>query len=294
MGFLVVLLLVGLLTFAAVSCGMTLANTPKDAGPMTYVGAFGGGLLAVIAFFYAFGNLAIIKEWDEGVVLTLGRYTGQAHKGLNFFWGGFQTVKRVDMRTRPMDIPEQDCITKDNISIKLDGVAFFKVIDARKSVLNVTDYEESTKYKALVALRNIVGETSLDDLLAKREQIAAHVSQIVDKETQDPWGVDVESIQFQKIILPDDMKEVMAQRAVAEREADYKRITSEGDVKAAENYAKAAEILESKKGAMQLRMLEALQSITTNGNNKVIIPFPIEMMAGFKGMEKFTEAVAKA
>jgi regulator of protease activity HflC (stomatin/prohibitin superfamily) len=225
--------------------------------------------LAVFFVLFVLRGLRQVNQWETALKFTLGRYAGQLKPGLHIVWPIVQSMQRVDTRVRNRDLPRQMAITKDNVTVAIDAVVYFKVIDAEKATLNVQDYELAVKDRARVVLRDIVGETDLDDLLAHRERIAAKVRQSVEQFVAQ-WGLHVELVALQDIQLPQQMQEVIARKAIAERDRQYVIIKSQADVESARNFAEAARILVDVPGAMELRRLEALQNITHSGSSKVI------------------------
>jgi regulator of protease activity HflC (stomatin/prohibitin superfamily) len=224
--------------------------------------------LALIALFFTLRMYRQVNQWEVGLRFTLGKFTGKMLPGLNFLIPGFQKMIRVDTRTRNRDLPQQRVITADNVTATIDAVVYFKVVDPEKATLAVQDYEYAVKDRAKVVLRDIVGETHLDDLLAHREEVAAKVRLAVEQFVSQ-WGLHVELIALQDIHLPEHMQEVIARKAIAERDRQYVIIKSKADVESAKNFAEAARILASQPGAMELRRLEALQNLS-HGTSKVI------------------------
>lgn len=209
-----------------------------------------------------------INQWETGLKFTLGKFTGRAGPGLNLVLPGVQRLVRIDTRVRNRDLPQQAVITADNVTAWIDAVIYFKVVDAEKATLNVQDYEHAVRDRAKVVLRDVVGETKLDELLAHREEVAAKVRAAVEQFVAQ-WGLHVELIALQDIQLPGQMQEVIAKKAIAERDRQYVIIKSQADLESAKNFAEAARILHSSPGAMELRRLEALQNLS-GGTSKVI------------------------
>ena len=224
--------------------------------------------VALAALTFALRSLRQVNQWEVGLKFTLGKYTGRVAPGLNVVIPGIQRLMRVDTRVRNRDLPQQQVITADNVTASIDAVIYFKVVDAEKATLNVQDYELAVKDRAKVVLRDIAGETRLDDLLTHREEVAAKVRAAVDQFVSQ-WGLHVELIAMQDIQLPRQMQEVIARKAIAERDRQYVVIKSKADVESAQNFAQAARILASSPGAMELRRLEALQNLS-GGTSKVI------------------------
>lgn len=225
-------------------------------------------VLGVTGLITALRSVRQVDQWEEGLTFTLGKFTGKKGPGLNMVVPGFQQLVKIDTRVRNRDLPQQSVITADNVTAWIDAVIYFKVVDTEKAVLNVQDYEYAVKDRAKVVLRDIVGETTLDDLLAHREEVAAKVRVAVEQFVSQ-WGLHIELIALQDIQLPQQMQEVIAKKAIAERDRQYVIIKSQADLESAKNFAEAARILASSPGAMELRRLEALQNLSS-GTSKVI------------------------
>ncbi len=209
-----------------------------------------------------------VNQWEVALKFTLGKFTGRLEPGLNVVFPGIQKIVRVDTRVRNRDLPQQAVITADNVTAMIDAVIYYKVVDAQKATLNVLDYDHAVRDRAKVVLRDVVGETKLDDLLSHREEVAAKVKAAVEQFVAQ-WGLHVELIALQDIALPVQMQEVIARKAIAERDRQYVIIKSQADVESARNFAEAARILAESPGAMELRRLEALQNLS-HGTSKVI------------------------
>jgi len=224
------------------------------------------GLLMFTAFLlfaalYLLRGIRQINQWEVGLKFRLGKFAGRMHPGLNFIIPGIDRMVRIDNRIRNRDLLQQQVITADNVTAQIDAVIYFKVIDPEKATLNVENYEHAVKDRAKVVLRDIVGETSLDDLLTHREEVAAKVRAAVEQFVSQ-WGLHVEVIAMQDIQLPHQMQEVIARVAIAERDRQCVIIKSHADVESAKNFAQAARILSESPGAMELRRLEALQNLS--------------------------------
>jgi regulator of protease activity HflC (stomatin/prohibitin superfamily) len=224
---------------------------------------------AVAALVLAIRSLRQINQWEVGLTFTLGKFTGKLSPGLNFVLPLVQRVVKVDMRLRNRDLPPQQVITGDNVTAMIDAVMYYKVVDPEKATLNVQDYDAAVRDRARVVLRDIVGETPLDEVLAHREEIAKKVRLAVEQFVSQ-WGLHVELIALQDIQLPVQMQDVLARKAIAERDRQYVVIKSKADVESARNFAEAARILGEQPGAMELRRLEALQNLSGQGTSKVI------------------------
>ncbi len=233
---------------------------------------------------YLMFGIRVVKQYERGVKFTLGRYSGIVNPGLNLILPIFQNLKKVDMRTRVIDVPYQEALTKDNISAKINAVVYYKVVDPSKAILQINDYVYAVSQLAQTTMRNIIGEVELDDLLANREKIASKISQIVDKAT-DPWGIKIEVVDLKDIQLPENMKRVMAKQAEAEREKRAVIIKSQGDVIAAQNLKKAAKTLSEAPGALHLRTLQTINDISSDPNTKIIIGVPVELLKAFTAVK---------
>ncbi|MCX6764583.1 MAG: slipin family protein [Candidatus Nealsonbacteria bacterium] len=241
---------------------------------------FGAFFLFVV---FGLGGLRVIKQYEKGVILTLGKYTGTFEPGLRWILVGIQIMTKVDMRITTADIPRQEAITKDNVPVGINAVVYFKVERAEDAVLKIEDYRYATSQYALAAMRDIVGGVELDILLTEREKLAAEIKKVVDEQTA-PWGVDVTAIKMQDIELPASMKRAMAAQAEAEREKRAIIIKAEGEVKASENIQKAANILGSIPGGMSLRTLGTIDKLQPDPSKTVIFALPVEIMEGFQSL----------
>lgn len=233
-------------------------------------------LLVVIAIFILSG-LRVVNQYQRGVVLTLGKFTGVRGPGLRIVVPLFQRMISVDVRSTPIDVPKQEVITKDNVTAGVDAVVYFRVLDAPKAVLETTNYVYATSQFAQAALRDITGNFELDELLSKREEISEKIKEIVDAQTSQ-WGIDVENVKIQNIELPSDMKRAMAKQAEAERERRSNIINAEGEKAAAQTLAEAAKIIAGTPGALNLRTLNTIERISTEPSQKTTLLFPIELI----------------
>ena len=236
-------------------------------------------LWAIVIFIgiFVLSGLKVVNQFERGVVLTLGRFTGIREPGLRIVIPVFQRMLRVDIRSTPIDVPKQEVITKDNVTAGVDAIVYFRVIDAPKAVLETTNYVYATSQFAQAALRDVTGNFELDELLSKREEISQKIKEIVDQQT-DQWGIDVEAVKIQNIELPTDMKRAMAKQAEAERERRSNIINAEGELAAAKTLAEAAKIIASTPGAINLRTLNTIERISTEPSQKTTMLFPIELM----------------
>ena len=230
---------------------------------------------------FGLGGLRVINQYERGVVLTLGKYTGTYDPGLRWIFIGFQKIIKVDMRITTVDIPRQEAITKDNVPIGINAVVYFKVRKAEDAILKIENYAYATSQYALAAMRDIVGGVELDTLLTEREKLAQDIKEIVDTET-DVWGIDVTAIKMQDVELPASMKRAMAAQAETEREKRAIIIKAEGEVKAAENLQKAAQILGAIPGGLSLRTLGTIEKLQPDPSKTVIFALPVEILEGLK------------
>lgn len=217
---------------------------------------------------YLLRSIRQVDQWQVALRFTLGKYTGRMEPGLSIVFPGIQRMIRLDTRVRNRDLPQQAVITADNVTAWIDAVIYYKVIDPEKATLNVENYDLAVRDRAKVVLRDVVGETKLDDLLAHREEVAAKIRGAVEQFVSQ-WGLHVELIALQDIQLPPQMQEVLARKAIAERDRQYVVIKSQADLESAKNFSEAARILAESPGAMELRRLEALQNLS-GATSKVI------------------------
>jgi regulator of protease activity HflC (stomatin/prohibitin superfamily) len=221
-------------------------------------------------------GIKIINQYERGVVLTLGRYTGIRQPGLRVVIPIFQRLIKVDVRSTPIDVPKQEIITKDNVTVNVDAVVYLRVIEASRAVLETTNYVYATSQFAQAALRDVTGNADMDELLSKREEISQKIKEIVDAET-DKWGIDVENVKIQNIELPQDMKRAMAKQAEAERERRAVIITAEGEKAAAQAVADAAGMLAKVPGGINIRTLQTLEKISVEPSQKTLVVLPSEL-----------------
>ena len=236
-------------------------------------------IFAVVVF--VLSGIKVVNQYERGVVLTLGKFSGVRQPGLRIVVPILQQLTRVDVRSTPIDVPKQEIITKDNVTAGVDAIVYFRVIDAPRAVLETTNYVYATSQFAQAALRDVTGNFELDDLLSKREEISQQIKEIVDKQT-DQWGIDVEAVKIQNIELPSDMKRAMAKQAEAERERRSNIINAEGERAAAETLAEAARIIAGTPGAINLRTLNTVERISTEPSQKTTILFPVELLEAVK------------
>ena len=223
-----------------------------------------------------------INEYERGIKFTCGRFTRILNPGWNLILPIFQSCKKVDIRTKAVDVPEQEAITRDNVSVKINAVIYYKVFDASKVILAVEDFRYAVSQLAQTTMRNAVGSVSLDELLGEREKISSEICHIIDEAT-DPWGIKVENVELKDISLPEEMKRVIAKGAEAEREKMAVITKSLGEVEASENLANAAKIMTASPGALHLRTLSTLNDLSSDQSNTIIFAIPIEVLEALKG-----------
>jgi len=238
-----------------------------------------------IALFIILISLKQINQYERGVKFTMGRYTGIMNPGWRIVIPIFQIYRKVDMRIKAVDVPDQKAITKDNVSIMVNAVIYYKVMSAHKAIIEVEDFRYAISQFAQTTMRNIVGEASLDELLANRDKIAERIRKIVDKET-DEWGLKVNNVELKDVSLPEEMERVIAKQAEAEREKRAVIIKAEGEVMAAENMSKAARMLSTADGALHLRTLQSINDLSSDQSNTVIFAVPLEVLRALEGLKK--------
>ncbi|MBI1146770.1 SPFH domain-containing protein [Candidatus Saccharibacteria bacterium] len=245
----------------------------------------GTGILVLVLFFLmiVIPGVRIINQYERGVVQRLGRFRKILDPGLHVIIPYIDTMRNVDVRTTPMDVPKQEVITKDNVTVNVDAVVYFRVIDAKKAVFETTNYAYATSTFAQTALRDVTGDFDLDELLSKRNEISSKIKEIVDAQA-DKWGIDIESVKLQNIELPSDMKRAMAKQAEAERRAAI--ISAEGEKASAAAVAEAAELLAKTPGGLNIRTLQTLEKISTDPSQKTVILLPTDLAGGLKNLIK--------
>ena len=233
-----------------------------------------------VAVFYSFLSLRILKQYERGVAFFLGKYWGTKGPGLVFVPAGFTHLKRVSLRIVAMDVPPQDVITRDNVSIKVNAVLYMRVKNPEMAIIEIEDYRYATSQLAQTTLRSVLGEVELDELLSDREKINAVLKKIIDERT-DPWGIEVSAVEVKDVDLPDQMKRAMARQAEAERERRAKVIAAQGELQASKTLAEAAHTLATEPIAIQLRYLQTVTEIAAENNSTTIFPIPIELFKPF-------------
>lgn len=241
-----------------------------------------GGLF-FIGLMYIFSAIRVIPEYERGVIFRLGRLVGARGPGLFFVWPPIERMIRIDTRVLTMDVPAQEIITLDNVTIKVNAVLYFMVIDPNKAVVNVMDYVRATMQIAQTTVRSVMGKVELDTILADRARLNSEIQQIIDEQTE-PWGVKVTIVEVKDVELPQQMQRAMARQAEAEREKRAKIIHAEGEFQASKQLANAADIIANEPVTLQLRYLQTLTEIATEKNSTILFPFPIDIVRPFLGM----------
>jgi len=243
--------------------------------------------ILIIAVLFLYSAIKILNEYERGVVFRLGRVIGAKGPGLILLIPMIDKMVRVDLRVVAMDVPSQDVITRDNVSVKVNAVLYFRVLDPNRAIITVENYLYATSQLAQTTLRSVCGQADLDDLLSEREKVNTHIQEILDKDT-DPWGIKVAKVEIKHIDLPQEMQRAMAKQAEAERERRAKVIGAEGEFQASQKLADAAEILGSHSISLQLRFLQTLREVAAENNSTTIFPVPIDLFAPFIELAKAT------
>jgi len=241
-----------------------------------------GALVGIILLLILI-SIRQINEYERGILFSRGKFAKIMKPGWRLVFPIINSYKKVDIRTKAVDVPEQEAITRDNVSIKINAVLYYKVFDASKAVLAVQNYNYAVSQLAQTTMRNIVGSVSLDELLTEREKLSAEICKIVDQET-DPWGIKVENVELKDVALPEEMKRVIAKVAEAEREKQAVITKAAGEVEAANNLAQAANIMGTTPGALHLRTLSTLNDLSSDQSNTVVFAVPIEGLEALKGI----------
>lgn len=224
-----------------------------------------------------------INEYERGIKFSLGKFSSIMNPGWNVVLPIFQSYKKIDIRTKAVDVPEQEAITKDNVSVRINAVIYYKVFDASKAILAVENFYYAVSQLAQTTMRNVVGSVSLDELLSEREKLSGEICKIIDAAT-DPWGIKVENVELKDVALPEEMKRVIAKVAEAEREKMAVITKAKGEVEASENLAKAAATMGATPGALHLRTLATLNDLSSDQSNTVVFALPIEVLRAIDGV----------
>src|ERR1700675_60304 len=250
---------------------------------------FGVGTLVIVGFIliWIWNSLFVIKEWERGVVLRLGRMIPEPKPaGLRIVFWPIETLYRISLRIETLDVPAQDVITRDNVSVKVNAVCYFRVVDANLALSQVQNYLYATSQLAQTTLRSVIGQFELDSILSEREKVNAKLQQILDQDTE-PWGIKVTKVEVKQVDIPENMQRAIAKQAEAERERRAKIIHAEGEFEASAKLADAAEVLEKQPAAIQLRYLQTLTEIGVEKNTTIIFPLPVDVISQWmKSLEK--------
>ncbi len=247
--------------------------------------------ILVIAFLFLYSAIKILNEYERGVIFRLGRVIGAKGPGLIILIPMIDKMVRVDLRVVAMDVPPQDVITRDNVSVKVNAVLYFRVLDPNRAIISVENYLYATSQLAQTTLRSVCGQAELDDLLAEREKVNTHIQEILDKDT-DPWGIKVAKVEIKHIDLPQEMQRAMARQAEAERERRAKVIGAEGEFQAAAKLTEAAAIISEHPIALQLRYLQTLREVAAENNSTTLFPIPIDLFTPFQKLADAAQAQA--
>ncbi len=242
-------------------------------------------ILFIIVFFLLITSIRQINQYEKGIKFTFGKFTSIMEPGWSFVWPIIQSYQKVDVRVKAVDVPDQNAITRDNVSVKVNAVIYYKVSDAPKAIIEVEDFRYAISQYAQTTMRNIVGEVTLDELLSSRDKIAERIREIVDKET-DAWGLKVNNVELKDVSLPAEMERTIGKQAEAEREKRAVIINSEGELAASQNIAKAASTLGATPGALHLRTLQSINDMSSDQSNTVVYMVPIEALKALEGFTK--------
>ena len=239
--------------------------------------------ILVIIGIIALCSIKQINEYERGILFLFGHYRRVMKPGWHVVWPIIEFYKRIDIRTKAVDVPEQEAITKDNVSVKINAVLYYNVFDAGKAIVQVENYNYAVSQLAQTTMRNAVGAVTLDELLSEREKISTEICKIIDEAT-DPWGIKVENVELKDVALPEEMKRVIAKVAEAERERDAVITKAEGEKVSAENLSYAAKVMAESPGALHLRTLSTLNDLSSDQSNTIIFAIPIEVLDAVKGL----------
>ena len=245
---------------------------------MFEVFGLGTTIVLVVVLIWFWNSIYIIKEWERGVVLRLGRLLPQAKgAGINLVFWPIETLTRINMRIETLDVPPQDIITRDNVSVKVNAVCYFRVVDANMALSQVQNYTYATSQLAQTTIRSVVGQFELDEILSQRDRVNAKLQIILDTDTE-PWGIKVSKVEVKQVDIPEQMQRAIAKQAEAERERRAKIIHAEGEFEASQKLADAAKVLETQSSAIQLRYLQTLTEIGVEKNTTIVFPLPIDII----------------
>ena len=249
-----------------------------------------GVLIFIIAIILS--SIKQISEYERGIKFTCGKYSKIMEPGWRLVFPIFQSYKKIDIRTKVIDVPEQEVITKDNVSVKINAVIYYNIFDSSKAVLAIEDYHYAVSQLAQTTMRNIAGSVTLDELLTSREKISSNICDIVDKAT-DEWGIKVQNVELKDVALPGEMKRVIAKVAEAEREKQAVITKAEGELEASKNLADAATTLSSAPGALHLRTLSTINDVSSDQSNTIVFALPIEVLRAFEGKTEINNIIDK-
>ena len=248
--------------------------------------------IVIIVVIILLRSIVQIDEYERGVKFSKGKFSKIMQPGWNLVLPIFESYKKIDIRTKVVDVPEQDVITKDNVSVRINAVIYYKIFDASKAILEVENFYYAVSQLAQTTMRNVVGSVSLNELLGEREKISVEICKIIDEAT-DPWGIKVENVELKDVSLPEEMKRVIARAAEAEREKEAILTKAKGEVEASKNLAIAAETMSSTPGAMHLRTLSTINDISSDQSNTIIFCLPIEVLEAIKGKNISEDVIKK-
>jgi regulator of protease activity HflC (stomatin/prohibitin superfamily) len=239
-------------------------------------------IIGIVVVILLSAALKVVREYERGGVFRLGRFVGLRGPGLVVIIPFIEVIRKIDLRVITMDVPQQECITLDNVTVRVDAVIYFRVVEASDAILKVLDYIKATSLLAATTLRNVVGQSTLDELLGQRDRLNEKIQGVVDEGTN-PWGIKVSMVEVKDVQLPQTMQRAMAAQAEAERDRRAKVVHAEGEAQAAEKLAAAAKVISSQPSALQLRYLQTLASIATERSNVILFPLPMDILAPILG-----------
>lgn len=241
--------------------------------------------ILTIIIFVLIISIRQINQYENGIKFTLGKFTGTMHPGWNLVFPIFQSYRKIDMRVKAVDVPDQEAITRDNISVKVNAVIYYKISSAEQAILQVEDFYYAVSQLAQTTMRNAIGQVELDELLSQRSKVSGSIKTIIE-ESAKTWGISVSDVELKDITLPEEMKRVIGRQAEAERDKRAVIIKAEGEVVAATNMAKAAEILSHAEGALHLRTLQTITDVSADQSNTMIFTIPLEVLRAFENINK--------